>query len=686
MNDSLRTLRTFAFIAISALTGAGLTACGGGDNLASGGIVGTGDSGRATQGTITALGTHSIVVNGQSFPLTGVPITVNGQSATDSALVVGMVVTVLTTVHGDGSLTVTGVQYTAEVQGVVTGVDPAAQAFTVLGQRVQTDRLTLFQGGTFDTLLNQVVEVSGFRSTPGDILATLVIVKPAVPPAQAMLQVTGVVGAIDTTVRTFVIGLQLIDYTGVAPSSVPVGLAKNATVRVDGTQPAPVGTLFANAIALVPPTPPDVSTVEIEGLITEFAGPGSFKVNGQLTDARNAAFEDGTIDMLGNGALVEVSGRISGNVLLASTVDIEHATVVQVDGTVQAVDATAGSVTVGGQVVRVTSDTQYLDSSSLAVAGFALASLRIGDRVSILAFQGSNGLIATRLERVNIDTPPPNQPSVLLQGAINNFVSIGNFMVGGQQVNAGAAAFVGGTAAGLANGVAVSIQGTIGNGVLNASTIQFLAVNPGPTAVTVTGAISGFVSPSSFAVAGQRVDASSATFSNGTVSDLTNGRTVSVQGVIQSGALIAQSVSFAQPPVTTTLDIQGQISNFAGLSNFVVAGQRVNASQASISNGSASDLANGRQVEVKGTLQNGVLMATSVQIQDSSEPQEISVQGLVTNFQSVKSFVVAGRKIDASGAHFEGGSASNLANGVKVQVEGTFNGQTVVATHVEFDD
>jgi hypothetical protein len=353
---------------------------------------------------------------------------------------------------------------------------------------------------------------------------------------------------------------------------------------------------------------------------------------------------------------------------------------------VQNVDAAGGTVTVGGQVVRVSSDTQYLDSSSLAVAGFSLAALRIGDRVSILAFQGSGGLIATRLERVNIDTPPPNQPSTSIQGTISNFVSIGSFVVAGQQVNAGAAAFVGGTAANLANGVGVSVDGTIANGVLNASTIQFLPGTPAPTPVTITGSITGFVSASNFAVAGQNVDASSANFSGGSASDLSNGRTVTVKGVIRNGTLMAQSVSFPPPPVTTTLDIQGQISNFQGVSSFVVAGQRVNASQATISNGNASDLGNGRQVEVKGTLQNGVLVATSVQIQDSAEPQEISVEGLITNFQSVKSFVVAGRKIDASAAHFEGGSASNLANGVKVQVEGTLSGQIVVATHVEFDN
>jgi hypothetical protein len=615
--------------------------------------------------------------------LTGTPITINGQSATDAQLMIGMVVTVLNTLHADGSVTVTGVQYNAVLQGVVTGVDPTALTFTVLGQRVQSDRLTLYVGGTFDTLLNQVVEVSGFRSTPGDLLATLVIVKP--PPAKA-LQVTGVVGAIDTGARTFAIGLQLVDYRGVAAGSVPAGLANEATVQVGGTQSSLVGALFADSIAIVPTTPPDVVTVEIEGLITEFSGPGSFKVNGQATDARNAVFEGGTVDMLVNGGLVEVQGKLSGGVLVATKVEIEQVSVVEVDGLVTAIDTASSTVTVGGQVIRVTSDTQFIDSSTLAVAGFSLASVRIGDSVSILAFPGEQGYIATRLERRNPDAPPPNQPSTSIQGTISSFVSAANFVVAGQQVNAGAAAFVGGTSANLANGVNVAIDGTLANGVLNASTVQILAGNPVPPTVAVTGAIVGFSSISSFTVAGVLVDASAATFSNGTAGDLVNNRTVTVSGTVQNGVLVAQSVSFAQPPPTATLEVEGTISGFASIANFLVSGQAVNASQARISNGSASDLANGRKVQVNGVLQNGVLMATSVQIEDATESQQVSVEGLITNFVSVSNFVVAGRKIDASHAKFDGGTAGNLANGKKVQVQGVLSGQVVVATELEFDD
>jgi hypothetical protein len=181
---------------------------------------------------------------------------------------------------GGTNLASGGIEYHAEVQGVVTGIDPTAQTFTVLGQRAQTNALTVYSGGTFDTLLNQVVEVSGFRYTPGDLLATLAIVKPAVPPAKALLEVTGVVSALDVAARSFVVGLQLFDYSGIAPASVPAGLANGATARVGGMQTSPTATVVADAITIVPTAPPNVTTFEVEGLVTEFIGLGSFKANG----------------------------------------------------------------------------------------------------------------------------------------------------------------------------------------------------------------------------------------------------------------------------------------------------------------------------------------------------------------------------------------------------------------------
>lgn len=677
-------IRPLAILAIGVFILLQLGGCGGGTNLASGGIVGTGGSAQSTQGAISALGSHAITVNGQNIATTGATVMLNGQPAADSALKIGMVVTVVTTRRPDGSMTVTSIEYHAEVQGVVTGVDPAAQTFTVLGQRVRTDRLTLYDGGAFDTLLNQVVEVSGFRATPGDLLATLVIVKPAVPPASATLQVTGVVGAFDGTTRMFAIGLQVFDYNAIAPASVPPTLATGTTVRVSGTQAAPTGPLFASSIAVVPATPPDVTSVEIEGLITDFSGIGNFKVNGQPTNASGAIIEGGTLDMIANGALVEVEGVLTAGILVATKLEIEPSTVIALDGVVQAVDLAGGLVTLGGQSVRVSAMTQLIDSSIAAAPNFSLAAVHVGDRLSILAFRDEGVLVATRLERVDLDAPPPSQPSTSIQGTISNFASVASFVVAGQQVNAGAATFVGGTVANLANGVNVTIDGTMVNGTLNASKVQFLPGSPGPGSITITGSVSGFVSVSNFTVAGQGVDASSASFSNGSASDLANGRNVTVKGTMQGATLVAQTVSFAQPPQTTSLEVEGQISNFVSVANFVVSGQSVNASQATVSNGTAGDLANGRKVQVKGPLQNGVLVATTVQIEDSQEPQEISVQGLITNFVSVADFTVAGRTVDASNTKFDNGTAADLANGRSVEVQGFLSGQVLKAKELEF--
>lgn len=662
-----------------------LAGCGGGTSVADGGIVGTGITDLAQQGEITAVGPHSIVVNGQTVSTLGATIMVNGQPAQDTALMVGMVVTIITSTSS-GLAPTTTIEYHAEVRGVVTGVDTTAQTFTVLGQLVRTDKLTNYVEGSFATLLNQSVEVSGFRSMPGDLLATLAIVAASnnPPPTPAPL-VTGVVGALNPTAHTFAIGQQLCDYSGLLPAAVPAQLANGATVRVDGTQTSSAGTLFASSITVLTDSLPDAPEAEVEGLITAFNGLGSFQVSGQLTDGSSAMIEGGTADMLGNGVRVNVKGKLVAGVLIASSIEIEGVTEVEIDGTAQAVDPTAGTITVGGQVVTVTASTQFIDNSSAALRNFSLSALQVGDNMQILAFHSGNALVASKVVRLDPTAPPPGQPTTSIQGTISNFLSIASFVVAGQQVDAAGAAFVSGTSAGLANGRRLQVDGTLVNGILEASTVTFLPGSPPPTMITVTGMISNFVSVSSFTVAGQMVDASAASFKNGNASNLHNGVHVTVSGTVQNATLFAQMVSFATPP-PTTLQVDGPISNFVSLSDFRVNGQAVNASQATIQNGTASDLGNGVTVSVRGPLQNGVLMATTVNIQQGSGQQQANVEGVITNFVSVGNFTVAGRVVDASAAKFDEGSAADLANGKSVDVQGTLVGAVLKAQEVEFQE
>lgn len=680
-------VRRWLLRALFAVLPVALAACGGGDQYASGGIVGTGDAAIVSVGTISAVGAGNVTVNGMRFATTGATVSVNGQPSTESVLKVGMVVTVQGRALSDGTAAATSIEYRAEVQGVVGGVDGAALAFTVLGQRVRTDRATVFDGGTFDTLLNQYVEVSGFRSSPGDLLATRVEIRSSIA-AGALLEVTGVVSAFDPVGKTFRIGAQLVDFTQVPSAFVPPGLANGAVIDVHGTMVAAGDRLIANDLQLIPTTVPgpEASRVEIEGLVTDYAGIANFRVNGQVVDGSAATVTSGAVAMLGNGVKVEVEGRLAQGVVIASAIEIEQDVVIVLDGTVDAVDVAGGSVTVAGERVTVSGTTQFEDKSAAGERDFSLAAIHVGDRLSIRAARSATGLVAARIERLDLSAPPISEPSAKAEGAITEFVSVANFKVGGRKVNASSAKFEQGVAADLADGRRVGIEGTLAGDVLMATKVEFKPTDTTtPTSVSIEGAITEFVSSANFKVALQQVDATGAMFEGGTAADLANGRRVGVEGTVSGGVLAARKVSIKAAPTAATLEVEGTITDFVSPASFKVAGQWVDASKATVRNGTVADLANGRKVEANGTVVSGVLQATAVELKDATELEGASASGKITEFVSAANFKVAGRVIDATAAVFEHGTAADLANGRQVEVAGKLVGGVLRAMKVEFE-
>ncbi len=676
---------------VCALVGAllSLAGCGGGSTqLASGGIVGTGDARLLSSGVVSATAPGSIVVAGQTVSIASATITVNGAAASAADLRVGMVVAIDGRVNPDGSAIATSVRYTAEIIGVVDGVDATARTFTLLGQRVRSDGLTVFEGGTFDALLGQKVEVSGLRSGSSDVYATWVRISAEAPPAVVPVEVVGTVSGLDAAAKRFAVGTQVVDYAGIPAASVPAGLANGVTVRVTGAAPATGGTVAATAIAIVQAPLPgqNAQRVELEGFVTDFAGVGSFRVNGQPVDARSASFENGSAATLANGVRVECEGRLQDGVVIATKIEFEEAISAEIDGTVQSVDVTGGAFTVGGERIRVAASTQFEDVSAAPEPGFALAKLKVGDRVTVKVVQGPAGWNAQRVERRAADAPPPGASTTKVEGTITAFASVADFTVAEQRVNASGATFEHGRASDLAVGVRVEAEGTLSAGILVATKIDVSAPEPSPGAgsVTISGSISGFVSRASFLVAGQSVDASSASFENGGASDLANGRTVEVTGSVTGGVLRATRVKFAQASTDDVLEVEGTIQSFTSVASFRVSGQTVDATGATFGDGTASDLAVGRKVTVKGPLVGGVLKATRVQFEDAPEAEEVELKGTISAFASVSSFVVAGRTIDASAAKFEEGQASDLANGRSVEVKGLVQASVVKAKEIKF--
>lgn len=138
--------------------------------------------------------------------------------------------------------------------------------------------------------------------------------------------------------------------------------------------------------------------------------------------------------------------------------------------------------------------------------------------------------------------------------------------------------------------------------------------------VEVEGTISDFTSAQSFSVDGLPVDASNASFEDGT-EGLAQGVRVEVKGRVVDGVLVATKVEIESHDhdVQEGFEIEGRIASVdLTQSTFVVRGVTVSyAGTPRYEGGTAADLALGRQVAVKGTLSadRTRVQATSIHIE-----------------------------------------------------------------------
>ncbi|VTU16868.1 hypothetical protein H6CHR_00630 [Variovorax sp. PBL-H6] len=178
-------------------------------------------------------------------------------------------------------------------------------------------------------------------------------------------------------------------------------------------------------------------------------------------------------------------------------------------------------------------------------------------------------------------------------------------------------------------------------------------------------------------------------------SPLANGTLVRVRAAsVLPGRLSATQVQWWYPVSRangTPLQLAGIVTDYAGLGSLTVLNVPVNAASAQITGGPARSVGNGVKVEVGGVISNGVLQATKLKIRHvpgTGGPSSFTLIGNVGNFLSPASFRVRGQPIDASGpgVMFVNGTAANLGNGVRVNVEGAqvVNG-VLIATRVSFE-
>lgn len=160
-----------------------------------------------------------------------------------------------------------------------------------------------------------------------------------------------------------------------------------------------------------------------------------------------------------------------------------------------------------------------------------------------------------------------------------------------------------------------------------------------------------------------------------------------------AGVWQAQSLGGKAASTTTAAQahVRGVITAFTSATTFSVDGIPVDASAATFPDGSTG-LALGVQVEVKGTLTNGTIIATAVELESrhkGDDDRKFRLHGAITSVDTTaKTFLLRGITVSYAGTvTYTGGTEAGLVAGAKVEVRGTVGAtrNTLAATAIKFE-
>jgi hypothetical protein len=178
--------------------------------------------------------------------------------------------------------------------------------------------------------------------------------------------------------------------------------------------------------------------------------------------------------------------------------------------------------------------------------------------------------------------------------------------------------------------------------------------------------------------------------------NLANGLVVRarLQTTQAGGAWVATQLGARAPQVADAdrAEIEGTVTAFTSTAAFSVNGIAVDASQARFPEGTTG-LALGAHVEVHGTSANGIVTATTVEVETHADQKErgFELHGAISAVDATaRTFVLRGIGVDFSGANvdFRKGTAAQLAVGTQVEVKGVLSadGTMLQATRISFGD
>ena len=371
-------LRNVLAVLVTA-TAALVAACGGGGGSSTTPTVVATDY---SQGPISGFG--SVIVNGVRWDDSAATITDDdGVSHRSSDLKLGMMVEIDGTDvdHANGTGKALMFRIASEMAGPIASVDVAASSFVVLGVTIQVTSSTVFDdtisGGVAGLSADEVVEVQGlFDAASNSIVATRVQPSAGAPD----YRVRGVVTALDTAAKTFMLGSETVWYGGILTDGAWLANGLQVKVRMAKTQLN--GAWVADTVRPVVRTLADRAEAEVEGSITSFTSVTSFSVNGLAVDASGAILPADTSGLV-LGAHVEVRGAIQDGVLVATSVRVDDdghhggpPRVFELHGTVSGVNATDKTFALRGLTVSYAGSVTYVNGNASDLVDGAMIGVR----------------------------------------------------------------------------------------------------------------------------------------------------------------------------------------------------------------------------------------------------------------------------------------------------------------------
>ncbi|TAM09186.1 MAG: hypothetical protein EPN72_03075 [Nevskiaceae bacterium] len=171
-----------------------------------------------------------------------------------------------------------------------------------------------------------------------------------------------------------------------------------------------------------------------------------------------------------------------------------------------------------------------------------------------------------------------------------------------------------------------------------------------------------------------------------TLASLAVNDVIEVSGFARAdGSIDATRIERSSSTTTGEFEVKGIVQNLDTVAQtFAIGALSINYSTAAI-DPELGNLQNGLSVEVKGTLDAGVMQATSIEPEDdiaslvSSAGTRLEIEGIMSNYNATaRSFQMGTTQVVfTTTTRFEDGTQANLADNIKVEVEGVLNSNGV---------